>query len=633
MSIDQILSYETPSSAKKRKLESIDEDNETGKNSKAMEVARKRRKTDENFKKRLENLISNPIRLKKTFKSIGVCRELCIATKKMKWSEPTKIQIECIPHILLGKDVIALAETGSGKTGSFAIPIIQNLLSSPCSYHSLVISPTRELALQIHEQFEELGCDIGLKSITIIGGVDRIQQAIQLQKKPHAIIGTPGRILDHLITCKGFKLHHLKFLVLDEADRILQSEFASAIEQIIKFIQKQKSEFHAKVDAQKQTNAEASNTDHPHGAHHDYQTLLFSATMTKKVQRLEKASLRTSNMIKIEVNSKYKTVSTLSQYYLFIPAKHKLLYVVYLLNNMFNDRSIIVFTNTKKSCHHLSLVLHNLNQTVIPLHGEMTQYERMGAIEKFKEGAKSILVATDVAARGLDIPIVSIIINYDIPIHSKDYIHRVGRTARAGKKGQAINLVTQYDVEIFQRIEQLINLKMSKYPNIEKGSVMQLIERVLKADHVASMQIKEHKDEIKLKIKELSQRKKTRKGAPRLQVKDGDGDDEDDDQFVIDDVDYDEDGGEDRMLGPKQKRTNFEMRENVKWDAKKNMIKVSVVDEDEGEEEAEGEGEDEVGEERKALTSSVVDEADEVEGEEEEEGEDEVGEERKALTL
>eukprot|EP01084_Bolivina_argentea_P232895 392404_1 len=164
--------------------------------------------------------------------------------------------------------------------------------------------------------------------------------------------------------------------------------------------------------------------------------------MTKKVEHLEKARLRTDNMVKLAVNAKYKTVATLDQYYLFVPAKHKLVYITYLLNNIFNDRSVIVFTNTKKSCHHLSLVLHNLNLTVVPLHGEMTQYERMGAIEKFKQGAKSILVATDVAARGLDIPIVTVIVNYDIPIHPKDYIHRVGRTARAGKKGKACNIVT-----------------------------------------------------------------------------------------------------------------------------------------------------------------------------------------------
>eukprot|EP01083_Nonionella_stella_P204232 744688_1 len=139
--------------------------------------------TNNKFQKKLQHLINNPTNKRKSFKSIGVCREVCISTKKMNWTIPTKIQKEAIPHILLGQDIIALAQTGSGKTGAFAIPIIQSLLSSPISHHSLIISPTRELALQIHQQFEELGCDIGLKCIALIGGVDRVQQAMKLQKK------------------------------------------------------------------------------------------------------------------------------------------------------------------------------------------------------------------------------------------------------------------------------------------------------------------------------------------------------------------------------------------------------------------------------------------------------------------
>ena len=237
-SIDQIFAH--PVSVRKRKQEFGDEpdpkrqrsDNEyKGKPLRSFSI-----EIEPKFKKKIESLVNDPKNPKKSFRTIGVCRELCISAKKMQWKKPTKIQTECIPHILLGKDIIALAETGSGKTGAFAIPILQSLLQRPLAYHSLVISPTRELALQIHEQFETLGADIGLKSITIIGGVDRIQQAIRLQQKQHVIIGTPGRILDHLITCKGFKLFNLRFMVLDEADRILQTEFAKAMDQIIKMV-------------------------------------------------------------------------------------------------------------------------------------------------------------------------------------------------------------------------------------------------------------------------------------------------------------------------------------------------------------------------------------------------------------
>ena len=549
MSINQIFDH--PVTARKRKQEFGDVPHKSAKRQRAIEHSKALKsftiEKDLRFHNRLKLLLENPNNKKKTFRAIGVCRELCISAKKLDWTEPTKIQKECIPHIFLGKDIIALAETGSGKTGAFAIPIIQSLLSKPLAHHSLVISPTRELALQIHEQFESLGCNIGLKSVTIIGGVDRVQQAIKLQKKQHVIIATPGRILDHLITCKGFKLHNLKFLVLDEADRILQSEFAVAIEQIIKLIKQSKHDYQTKsiahFKAQKTVKVDT----------HNYQTLLFSATMTSKVARLEKASLRASETVKVEVNAKYGTVASLSQYYLFIPAKHKLVYMVYLLHHIFNDRSIIVFTNTKRSCHHLSLVLHNLNMTVIPLHGEMNQYERMGAVEKFKEGAKSILVATEVAARGLDIPAVTVVVNYDIPIHSKDYVHRVGRTARAGKKGIALNLVTQYDVEVFQRIEQLVRVKMDKYPNVETDNVMEMVERVIKADRVAHMQIKEHKDEIKTKIKELSMKRKRNGRMPRLQTKDEE-EMSDDGKFAMDDIDYDDDTGG-RSLGAPTRRS------------------------------------------------------------------------------
>jgi len=439
--------------------------------------------------------------------------------------------------------------------GAFAIPIIQSLLNKPISHHSLVISPTRELALQIQEQFDELGKDIGLQSISIIGGVDRVRQAIKLQQKQHVMIGTPGRILDHLITCKGMKLYNLRYFVLDEADRILQTEFAECIEQVITIIQKNKHDHQTKLfELAKKDNPRIADEWEPNA--HNYQTMLFSATMTSKVVRLEKASLRASETVKVEVNTKYATVSTLTQFYLFVPAKHKIVYMVYMMRSFFNDRSVIIFTNTKKSCHQLSLVMHNLNMQVIPLHGEMNQYERMGAIEKFKEGDKSILVATDVAARGLDIPFVTVIVNYDIPIHSKDYVHRVGRTARAGKKGKALNLVTQYDVEVFQRIEQLIRVKMDKYPGVQTNDAMQLVERVMKADRVAQMQMKDHKEQVRKKIRTLSRLKRGKGDAPRLKERDANEFSDDGNSFAIDDVDYEVEGGG-RKLGPVSRSSGY----------------------------------------------------------------------------
>ena len=188
--------------------------------------------------------------------------------------------------------------------------------------------------------------------------------------------------------------------------------------------------------------------------------MLFSATMTKKVAKLQRASL--SDPVKVEVSSKYQTVDKLHQYYLFIPLKFKELYLVHILNEM-QGNSFILFASTCNATLKLALMLRNLGMAAIPLNGHMSQNKRLGALAKFKSKARSILIATDVASRGLDIPHVDVVVNFDIPTHSKDYIHRVGRTARAGRSGKAITFVSQYDVELYQRIEHLIGKKLPKF--------------------------------------------------------------------------------------------------------------------------------------------------------------------------
>ncbi|ETO25334.1 hypothetical protein RFI_11804 [Reticulomyxa filosa] len=406
----------------------------------------------------------------KSWEEIGVCKELCIACKKLKWAHPTPVQMETIPVALSGalqsvipffflnfekiRNIIGLAETGSGKTGAFVIPIIQDLLSAPRPYHSLILAPTRELILQIEECCDELGKDIGLKCMTVIGGVgmkNRTTQAIKLQQRPHIIIGTPGRLLDHLINSKGFKLPELKYLILDEADRMLESEFGMAVEEIVKLLKEQ----HTQNNSKNKTKEKEKKNEEEENKGNNYQILLFSATMTKKVEQLEKLCLK--NAIRIELNLKYHTTKSLTQQFLFAPAKFKLAYVVYLLNQLkhqLHGQNILVFVNSKQSCLHFSFALQLLKFVAIPLHGQMDQQQRIVAIHQFKQEQFSILVATDIAARGLDIPLVGVVVNYDLPIRSKDYIHRVGRTARAGRDGIAINVVTQYDIETFQKIEQ-----------------------------------------------------------------------------------------------------------------------------------------------------------------------------------
>ncbi|XP_035226507.1 probable ATP-dependent RNA helicase DDX47 [Stegodyphus dumicola] len=360
-------------------------------------------------------------------------------------------------EIDIGRDIIGLAETGSGKTGAFAIPVLQALLKTPQRFFALVLTPTRELAFQIAEQFEALGSSIGVKTAVIVGGMDMMTQSLALSKKPHIIIATPGRLVDHLENTKGFSLRALKFLIMDEADRILDMDFEQEVDKILKAIPRERN------------------------------TYLYSATMTQKVQKLQRASL--TDPVKVEVSRKYQTVEKLQQYYLFIPLKHKDVYLVHVLNELPGD-SIMVFCATCANTQRTAFLLRNLGFTAIPLHGKLSQAKRLGALQKFKAKSRSILIATDVASRGLDIPHVDVVINFDIPSHSKDYIHRVGRTARAGRGGKSITFVTQYDVELYQKIESLIDKKLPLYPTVTE-EVMVLLDRVTEAQLFANKEMKE----------------------------------------------------------------------------------------------------------------------------------------------
>jgi ATP-dependent RNA helicase DDX47/RRP3 len=304
---------------------------------------------------------------------------------------------------------------------------------------------------------EALGSGIGVRAAVLVGGIDMMAQAIALGKRPHIIVGTPGRVVDHLSNTKGFSLKGLKHLVLDEADKLLDMDFEQEIDQILKVVPR------------------------------DRRTQLFSATMTNKVQKLQRACL--VKPVKVEVASKYSTVDTLRQQYLFVPAKYKDCYLTFVLNELSGSTSMI-FTRTCDNTRRIALMLRNLGFGGVPIHGQMSQPKRLGALNKFKSGERNILVATDVASRGLDIPSVDVVINYDVPQNSKDYVHRVGRTARAGRSGRSVTIVTQYDVEQFQKIEHLTEVKMELF-KAEREEVLILLERVNEAQRLATMQMKE----------------------------------------------------------------------------------------------------------------------------------------------
>lgn len=289
----------------------------------------------------------------KTFADLGLEDFLCEACEKIGWKKPSKIQKEAIPVALEGRDVIGLAETGSGKTGAFALPILQALFENPQRFFALILTPTRELAYQISEQFQTLGSNHGVKCAVLVGGMDMVAQSMLLGKGPHIVIATPGRLLDHMENTKGFNLRELKYLVMDEADRILNMDFEVEVDKILSILPRK-----------------------------GRKNMLFSATMTKKVAKLQRASL--ADPVKVEVSSKYKTVDKLLQYYLFIPLKFKEIYLVHIINELAGN-SFIIFSATVNGTMKLALMLRNLGFTAIPLNGQMSQNKRLGALNKFKE--------------------------------------------------------------------------------------------------------------------------------------------------------------------------------------------------------------------------------------------------------
>lgn len=350
-------------------------------------------------------------------------------------------------------------------------------MDKPQPLFGLILAPTRELAYQISQAFEALGSTIGVRTAVLVGGMDIVSQSIALGKKPHIVVATPGRLLDHLENTKGFSLRNLKYLVMDEADRLLDMDFGPILDKILKVLPRER------------------------------RTFLFSATISSKVESLQRASL--SNPIRVSVSrDKYQTVSTLKQYFLLRPHKHKDLHLVYLLNE-FAGQSAIVFTRTVHETQRVAFLLRALGFGAIPLHGQLSQSGRLGALSKFRSRSRDILVATDVAARGLDIPSVDVVVNFDLPTDSKTYIHRVGRTARAGKSGIAISFVTQYDVEIWQRIESALGKQLPEY-DAAKDEVMVLAERVGEAQRQAIMEMKNFDEKKGTRGKRFGKGKRSR---------------------------------------------------------------------------------------------------------------------------
>lgn len=413
-----------------------------------------------------------------SFSSLNVRPWLVQSLANMAIKRPTGIQKGCIPEILKGRDCIGGSRTGSGKTVAFAVPILQKWAEDPSAIFGVVLTPTRELALQIYEQFKAISSPQSLKAILVTGGSDMRAQAIAMAQRPHVIIATPGRLADHIRTSGEDTicgLRRVRFVVLDEADRLL----------------------HAAGPGSMLPDVEECLSVLPPAA--ERQTLLFTATITPEVRALKNMPQKPGKqpVFVCEVDTQMLAIpTTLHQTHIQIPVTHKEHYLhVFLLTEANKDKTIIIFCNRTATADYLHHLLRLLDHRVTSLHSKLPQRQRIDNLARFRASAARILVATDVAARGLDIPEVSLVVNYDIPRDPDDYIHRVGRTARAGRTGESATFVGQRDVELVLAIENRVGRQMDAWE--EEG--VNLETRVLRD---ALKVVSEKKREALLEVEE-----------------------------------------------------------------------------------------------------------------------------------
>ena len=355
------------------------------------------------------------------FKDLGLCPELLQTVEQLGYEEPTPVQVKAIPPIIEGRDMVGSAQTGTGKTAAFALPTLHRL-AKPGACRALALAPTRELAIQIEENFRKYGNQMGFNMALLYGGVKYGKQLDQLRNNPDIVVATPGRLLDH-IGQGNLDLSNIEILILDEVDRMLDMGF---IEDVTKIIQK---------------------------TPRSRQTLLFSATIPDSVVRLADWAL--DNPAEAKIDIKISAADTVSHALYPVPAIQKFDLLIALLKNI-EFENLIIFFQTRRGTDKISRWLTEHGQDVRVLHSDLKQRDRMSALQDFKDGKVKILSATDVASRGLDISNVTHVINYDVPQHSEDYVHRIGRTGRARTEGEAFTLCKPEELPLVQSIEKLL---------------------------------------------------------------------------------------------------------------------------------------------------------------------------------
>lgn len=428
-----------------------------------------------------------------TFKELGVSSSIMKALEKMGFEEATPIQQETIPLAMQGNDVIGQAQTGTGKTAAFGIPMIEKIDEKQKKIQGLVIAPTRELAVQVSEEIHRLGKFKGVRALPVYGGQHMERQIRSLKEGPQIVVATPGRLLDHMRR-KTIHIANVQTAVLDEADEMLNMGFIEDIRDILK------------------------------GIPEDRQTLLFSATMPKEIRDIASKLMKSPKEVKVK--AKEMTVENIEQYFVEVPEKYKF---DTLTNHMdINGPELaIVFSRTKKRVDEITEGLQARGFKAEGIHGDLTQGKRMSVLNKFKNGRVEVLVATDVAARGLDISGVTHVYNFDIPQDPESYVHRIGRTGRAGRTGEAVSFITPREVTHLKLIEKVTKSKMKRLmppsnQDAQRGQQQVAVAKLLKtiekqelnAYHETANELLQEHDSITVIAAALKMLTKERRDTP-----------------------------------------------------------------------------------------------------------------------
>lgn len=366
----------------------------------------------------------------KGFYGLGIAPNIMAVLEKLNFSTPTPIQEKSIPNAIEGKDLIGIAQTGTGKTLAFGVPMIQAALAGK---HGLIVLPTRELAYQVYETIEKLGGPLGVRAVVVIGGESAYRQVQALRRGPKIVIGTPGRIIDHLEQ-KTLSLGAVDMLVLDEADRMLDMGFAPQLKRILQAVPKER------------------------------QTMLFSATMPEDIVAMARAYMKVPTRIEIAPQGTAAARVTQEVFFVPRPDKSRLLEKI-----LYEYRgSVLVFSRTKHGAKKIAASVRALGHEAAELHSNRSLSQRREALDGFRNGKYRILVATDIAARGIDVKGIELVVNFDLPDNAEDYVHRIGRTGRAGGAGHAISFATPDQKGDVRGIERLIraNLPLSSLPDL-----------------------------------------------------------------------------------------------------------------------------------------------------------------------